>query len=340
MKSLIHRRSYSVVALVAVSYCMLMPSFAHAGAWGEDFEAAILKQMLEKIQMQIDGLLLGTLKSTAISLLNTRVASLVGGSSTSASLVISDWRAYLYQEPGQKALLAYDGFKSATLKGRSSGFSSSSGGTSYESYLEKFSDRHVLDTNLMNSSTTLLGELSSDPIKSVDEGDIRVISAMYATESDPLGYAIRAERFKMTADSQYQTEAQLKAMSSGYKGVQDSAGNTILPGSTIGQMVADVQDIGNKVIAAAQNPTELVGGVITTLANRMITNLIQNGLGKVQASIQREISNVDSQIMSQVDVVNRQLGRGAAYTSNVRQQVNVNLNAAGSGAAMPILSGN
>ncbi len=340
MKSMKIKRLYSLIALIAVSYCTLMPSFVHAGAWGEDFEAAILKQMLEKIQKQIEGQLLGVLKSTAISLLNTRVASLVGGSSTSASLVISDWRAYLYQEPGQKALLAYDGFKSATLKGRSSGFSSASGGPSYESYLEKFSDRHVLDTNLLNSSTTLLGELSSDPIKSVDAGDIRVISAMYSSESDPLGYALRAERFKMGADAQYQTEAQLKATSSGYKGVQDKAGNTILPGSTIGQMVADVQDIGNKVIAAAQNPTELVGGVITTLANRMITNLIQNGLGKVQASIQREISNVDSQIMSQVDVVNRQLGRGAAYTSGVRQQVNVNLNAAGSGAAMPILSGN
>jgi hypothetical protein len=339
MKSSTNRRLYSLVAIIFFSFCTLTPSFVHAGAWGEDFEAAILKQMLEKIQKQIDGLLLGTLKSTAISLLNTRVASLVGGSSKSASLVISDWRAYLYQEPGQKSLLAYDAFKSATLKGRSSGFSSATGGQSYESYLEKFADNHVLASGAANS-TTLLSELSSDPIKSADDGDFRVISAMYASESDPIGYALRAEKAKMIAQSQYQNEAELKAMSSGYKGVQDKAGNTILPGSTIGQMVADVQDIGNKVIASAQNPTELVGGVITTLANRMITNLIQSGLGKVQASIQREITNVDSQIMSQVDVVNRQLGRGAAYTSGVRQQVNVNLNAAGSGAAMPILSGN
>jgi hypothetical protein len=195
----------------------------------------------------------------------------------------------------------------------------------------------VLSADQDTAGLTTLSELSNDPVKSTEEGDFRTISLMYSTQSDPFGYALRAEKFKMIADTQYQNEAQIKAMSSGYKGVQDKYGNTILPGSTIGQMVADVQDIGNKVIAASQNPAELVSGVVTSLANRMITNLIQSGLGKVQATIQREIASVDSQIMNQVNSVNRTLGRGAAYTSEVRQQVNVNLDAAGSGAAMPIL---
>lgn len=333
-------RFRSAVMVIAVACSVLVPSYAHAGAWGESFEAAILKQMLEKIQRQIDGVLLGTLKSTAISLLNTRVANLIGGSSTSASLVITDWRAYLYQEPQTKVKLAMDTiFYPSTLRNRTSNFSSGSGGAVYENYLHNRTEKLLSDADLPAGSVMTISEISPDPISAIGKGDISVFNKLIESGSDPYGYALKAEGYKMKKTEEAQKEQEIKAIASGYKGVEDKHGNTILPGSTVGQMVADVQDIGNKVIAASQNPAELVSGVVTSLANRMITNLIQNGLGKIQSTIQREIASVDSQIMNQVNVVNRTLGQGAMYTSSIRQQVNVNLKAADSGAAMPILSG-
>ncbi|NTW29998.1 MAG: hypothetical protein HGA33_01835 [Candidatus Moranbacteria bacterium] len=331
-------RIFVISAALFVSVISL--NTAHAGAWGESYGSAILKQSLEKIQRQIEGVLLGTLKSTAITLLNSRVANLVGGVSSETSLIITDWREYLYQEPGEKVDSAMDNFYAKTLRGRYSNYSSATT-NNFESYLKKYSENNLKESDLSSSTSSIMSELSSNPSADIDAGDIALFGKMIASESDPYAYALRAEKYKNKMTEQYEKEAEIKATASGYKGVQDKYGNTILPGSTIGQMVADVQDIGNKVIAAAQNPGELVSGVVTSLVNRTITNLIQNGLGQVQSSIQREIANVDSQIMSQVDVVNRTLGQGAAYTSEVRQRVNVNLEATGSGAATPIsTSGN
>ncbi len=333
------KRSIRISVISAVLFVSVASSgTANAGAWGESYGSAILKQSLEKIQRQIEGVLLGTLKSTAITLLNTRVANLVGGVSSEASLVITDWREYLYQEPGEKVDLAMDNFYAKTLRGRYSNYSSATT-NNFESYLKKYSENNLKETDLSSSSSSIMSELSSDPGADIDSGDIALFGKMIASESDPYAYALRAESYKMKVTEQYEKEAEIKATASGYKGVQDEYGNTILPGSTIGQMVADVQDIGNKVIAAAQNPAELISGVVTSLVNRTITNLIQNGLGQIQSSIQREIANVDSQIMSQVDVVDRTLGRGAAYTTEIRQRVDVNLDAAGSGAAIPLLDG-
>jgi hypothetical protein len=109
-----------------------------------------------------------------------------------------------------------------------------------------------------------------------------------------------------------------------------------LQGSTIGQMVADAQDVGNKLIAASQNPAELASGVIVSLVNKTITSTIQKGIGKVQANIQREIKNVDQQISGQVKEINKALGPAAGFVKDVRQQTGVIVKpATNPGAAVP-----
>jgi hypothetical protein len=84
-----------------------------------------------------------------------------------------------------------------------------------------------------------------------------------------------------------------------------------------------VQDIGNKVIAAASNPGELASGVIVSLVNKTITSTIQKGIGKVQANIQREIRNVDQQVSGQLNEINSKLGPAAGFLKRVRQQTDV-----------------
>jgi len=337
------RRIRMASLTVALLFFVVSAPSAHADVWGAAYGAAVLSRTLTNIQNQIDGVLLATLKSTAVTLLNTRVMSLVGGSSVGTSQVITDWKAYLYTQPETKVTSAMDNFYATTLRSRSSasGYVAASGQSSYESYLEARTKSQLstaASTTTATTGTALLSEVSSDPAASIGNGDIRVFSAMTESGSDPFGYALKAQGYQMAVREQEQKAAQVQAAASaGYKGVKDDKGNVILPGATIGLMVANTQDIGNKVIAAASNPGELVGGVISSLTNKMITNLIQKGVGSVQSSIQREITSVDNKIMGQVTTVNTALGTGAKYTAAVKQQTTTNLNAAGSGAAIPIL---
>lgn len=331
-------RAFSLAVLFLFS--VMSSSVAHAGAWGEETALLQVEQVIKYVQGQIEGILLSVLKSTAITLLNTRVMGLVGGTSTGTSQVISDWKDYLYQEPEDRVRLAMDNYYATTLRGRSTGFSSGSG-SSYEAYLQRSAETHLATKNSVSDSISRLGELTSDPAEALSRGDIRVFTAMYSSGSDPFGYSLRAEEYQMAVREQYRKEAELQAVAyAGYKGVRDNDGNVILPGSTVGQMVADVQDVGNKVIAAAQNPVELIGGVVTSLANRMITNMVRNGVGTIQSSINREIRNVDNQVMGSVTTVNRTLGTGAAYTTEIRQRTDMNLGAASVGAVPPIVDGN
>lgn len=324
------------VLILFVSLATLAVPARPAYAWGDAIPAAILKQTLEKIQHQIDGVLLATLKSTAINVLNTKVMQMVAGTSAKDSLIITNWKQYLYQEPAEQTKYAYDTtFKSITLQGRSTGFVPSTGGLSYESKISSYADLHLGNSASLSGNTARLSELSGDPIASVSNGNFRVLSEMYASGSDPIGYSLRAERFLMEESAKNQQEAQVKAMASGYKGVTDKYGNTILPGSTISQMVSNTQDMSNKIIAASQNPSELVGGVIASLANRMITSAIQNGLGDIQSKILREVSSVDNQIMDRVGTVKQSLGRGAIFTPELTQQLTGSAKTSGQGAAVP-----
>lgn len=333
-------RSFRVWSFMAVfSVVVLTTNSAHAGAWGEPVLASLLLHQLQNIDKMIEGVLLGQLKSVAVTMLNNRVANLVGGSSTGTSLIISDWRNYLYTEPDEKVDLAMNDYYTTTLRSKSSGFSTSYGSSSYESYLENLT-RSYLSGNAADSRTTAttLSEATADPVTALQNGDLRAFAALNESGSNPYGYMLQAQGYQMGVREQAQTAAQVKAMASGYKGVEDQNGNTILPSSTISLMVADSQNIGNNIIASAQNPEELISGVVTSLVNRTISNLVQNGVGQVQANLQRQVIGENSRVSNQLGVVKDTLGAGAAYSTNVRQQTSVNPVSAGSGAAAPKIS--
>lgn len=230
-------------------------------------------------------------------------------------------------------------YYTTTLRSKSSGFSAVSGSDSYESYLESLTRNYLSkDSSGSDSNATLLSEASDDPIAALENGDMRAFAALNEAGSNPYGYMLEAQGYQMSVQEQAQISAQVKAMASGYKGVEDSSGNTILPSSTISMMVADSQNIGNNIIAAAENPEELISGVVTSLVNRTISNLVQNGIGQVQANLQRQVVGEYSRVANQVGVVKSTLGAGAVYDTNVSQQKSVNPGSAGSGAAAPTIA--
>lgn len=315
---------------------------ARAEAWGTNIAAAILKQSLEKIARQIEGAILGALKASAIQLLNTQVGQLIGGSSAGGSAIISDWREFLYSEPEQKVQVYMEDFFAQMTSGRASS-------SNYDSPYSLANGTNPTIGNYsvslveagrasLNSSPQPCKELDRfpDPASAIGDGNIAAINAALVNPMcNPIGFSLGTQSVAMQKAEEERNINFVKSIASGYKPIE-SNGKTILPGSTIGQMVADANDIGNKVIAAASNPAELASGIIVSLVNKTITNTIQKGIGNVQANIQREISNVNRQITGQFNEINQALGPAAGFVREVRQQTNVIVKpATNSKAAIP-----
>ncbi len=335
------RKSFRVgMFAVLFAASILFAPQAQAGYWGEPTMAAILKESLEKIARQIEGVMLGALKASAIQLLNSQVGQLIGGSSAGGSAIISDWRQWLYDVPEQKVQVAQEQFFNSVLRGRdSSSYNTmlADQDAGVNNYYEMLADQMKgFDTSgdLSANAAELAG---GDPIAELGKGNLKALNALFVKPTNnPFGLALAYESEMQSVREKAETEQVIKSIASGYKPIE-SNGMTILPGSTIGAMVADANDIGNKVIAGASNPGELASGIIVSLVNKTITSTIQKGIGNVQANIQREIGNVDRQISGQVQSLNQTLGPAAGFVREVRQQTNVIVKpATNPGAAIPM----
>lgn len=289
---------------------------ASADVWGANLEAAVLSQSLSKIQRQIEGATLAALKTSAVSLMNSSVGSLIGGTSTSDSKIITDWQKYLYSDPQSETKVYMKSYINSVTGGKSS----SSFSSDYSSYLETYAKSN-LATLSSSTATSTTEETVSDPKTSVSNGSILAITSAYGSNmnNNPLGLTMASQNVEYTKYQQEQTKASTQAVSHGYKSVE-SSGKVILPGSTIGNIVSNANDVGNKIIAAAENPTELAVGVISTYANKVITNAIESGIGSIKSSIESEVNDVTSEINSQLTTIKTYTGTASTYTNEVLQQ--------------------
>lgn len=313
---------------------------AQAQAWGTtNIFGSLIQTSLEKIARQIEGVMLGAFKASAIQMLNSQVANLVGGTSVGGSAIISDWRSWLYEVPEQRVSVAHEKFFNSVLRGRDSSSYHSmladqdAGVNNYYEMLAAQMEGFDNGGSVYANAEELVG---GDPVAELAGGNLKALNALFAKPTNnPFGLALVYESEMQSAREQARTEQMVKSMSSGYKGIEKN-GMTVLPGSTIGQIVANSQDIGNKVIAAASNPMELASGVIVSIVNQSITSAMQRGIGSIQTNIQREVNAVDRQVMGQFQTLNRALGPTAGFVNEVRQQTNVIVRpSTNPGAAIP-----
>ena len=122
------------------------------------------------------------------------------------------------------------------------------------------------------------------------------------------------EKFDETKKNEQLTAAEKARAGSGFTGTE-SNGKTITPGILVKEQMAGVQNIGNTIIGNATNIPE----VITAIVSQMAIQSIKQGIGKVQANIQKEVTTAQNQASSQQNTAVQKLGPGAQYTSNWSQ---------------------
>jgi hypothetical protein len=302
--------------VIGIFFLVVTALPARADFWGMSIEATILGQSLSKIQRQIEGVTLAALKTTALSVIQAKVNSIVGGTNSTDSKIISDWQVYLYDTPRNTTKTYMTSYLTSATNGRSSGNYSSD----YSSYLQSSAKSNLVTLSDSSIPTTNIEEVVSDPKTSLENGSLLAMDAYWSNPmNNPYGFTLMAQSEEQAKLEQEQQKQFTKSISHGYNSTE-SNGKVILPGSTIGMIVANSQDMGNKVIASAQSPYELAGGVILSLVNRTVSGLIESGIGSVQANIQREVNNVSNNTGIQVNSISISSGTQSTYTTEVKQQ--------------------
>lgn len=317
-------------ALLLFSNMFLPMHVARAGVWGESIAATLLDQSLTTIKNQIEGAILGTLKVAAITMLNSKVGQMVGGSSAGSSLIISDWNQFLYQAPAEKVSVYMNDFFTNVTRGKYAsanyvGVGDPIGniGGNYVAYLVDGAKGQISPGSDSLSSSPCdynLDEYADNPSTIFDDGNWQGFNAFFQPCNNPFGFQIATMGVYSQKLIQEQEQAKIESLAPGFKAAKVN-GNTVTPVATIQGMVNDTQNIGNQLVAVAKNPSEFLSGVVGALVNKTITNLVQRGVGKVQANIKREIGNFDQKVSTALNKANKKLGPAAAFLKDASQRM-------------------
>lgn len=297
--------------------------------WGEAIFAMLSDNVFDSISRQIEGAMLGSLKVAAIKALNSQISQLAGGGSGGQPVFVTDWNKFLNTTPQQQANLYIKNFFQSTTRGKSSianysGIGQTGGSVTgnYAGYLVSQAEKSI-----QNTSPVYDLDQYGNPNTMWSEGDFRSVSAFFKPANNPFGYTLMAENAYATELERQKEIAKTQAQSSGFIGVQKN-GITVTPAGSVQAMVTDVQTLGNKMLAAATNPGEFMSGVVMSVVNTTVNQVVQRGVGEVQSSIQREVGNVNNQINNSITSANATSGPAANFGSilNQRTSVDVNLN--------------
>ena len=323
------KRVQIATLLFVVVVFFVPPQTARADYWGSEAMGVAMDQMMTTIKRVIEGALLGALKSAAIQALNQQVGQLIGGGSSSGqALFITNYNDFLYKGPAKQTELYMNDFFTMTTRGKGSSANYSGAGSSggiggnYAAYLTSVGKQATVQQGAPR--TTNLEEYTKSPQAMFAEGDWRAFNAFFSNPANnPYGYSLQAEQAYQNKLAQEQQVALTKAQSAGGFLPSEQNGTVVAPGGSIQAAQVDVQNLPNQVLANADNPETLIAGVIGAMANKMISGLVQNGIGQVQSNVQRENGNIQSQVSAALDQATKAQGPGAAFTQEIQQRTSI-----------------
>ncbi|GBE16620.1 hypothetical protein BMS3Abin15_00442 [bacterium BMS3Abin15] len=280
-------------SFILVIFGLLIAPCAQASYWGEPIMAANLKQMMEKIYDQIQGMILGALKQAAVETINNSVNSLITSGGASGSLLISDPYDFIFGESRRTAVVSVDHFLNNLVRGRSSISNYSTGREgvrgNYYTYLAENAKRSIIPGSKPPCDI-------GDPHKMFDEGNWRSFNRFLMPHCNPSGVELMAQEFFYETEQANQRVAEARYRAGGGFRDVESGGQVTTPGSIIKDIQSQTQDVGNKILASAKSVPEVITAVVT----KIITKTIKQGIGNAQRNIQKEISNTTGKLTSEL----------------------------------------
>lgn len=232
--------------------------------------------------------------------MNDFFSSITGGrgsSSYDSSGIALNYEAGSYSDPscsssGAKCVEGASTSREGVVKG-SSTFNIL--GQNYENYL--IQQAKNVTTDIIQPKTDLRNYVS-DPSQMFSTGNWRAFSSFVSNPANnPFGFSLLAQEEYHAEEIKNQKLAEIQGVSyGGFKAVT-SDGVVTTPGSTIKDIQSQTLDLGNKIVAAADDPEEVIVAVVNKVVNeafsgigRQISSTIRNYTREANQSVSKATS--------------------------------------------------
>jgi hypothetical protein len=280
-------------------------------AFWPDFLGNAFGAAMDFMLQNIKGIMLGAAKKAAVTALQKEVSFMITGRSSGGAMFVTDWNDYLLAQPTSKADLYINDYITQSTSGRGSmtayipASGEGIGGGSYISVM-------------MQGAKSITSNRPTQPVVTYTGNPSRMFAGAsgFANMNLYLSGINNPWAFNLNVQQSYQQKlnseqqiAQAKVISGqGFIG-QESDGITTTPGSLIKDQVSKVQTMGVDVLANANNLPEVIMAAVSAIISQSITQ----GVGNIQSSVNREISNVRAQSSAQQNSAVQTSGPGALY---------------------------
>lgn len=308
MKAKIIKIKASILA-IAISFSVVFPFSASAGAWGEPIQAAILKQAMEEAYDAFVSSMVASLKITASKLIKDRLEALLLGKSN-RPLYITNYEDFLFLQPQSKAqVLMDDYFKTIT----------SNVSTSTRNSLVQV--QSAVDAEIFGLTEKAVGPDIDDYVDGGAEnifdqnkgGGLTAFNAAFDNPlNNPYGAYVYSSRVALNKIEQERRIAGTMAVAGqGYIGKVDPTTNLIqLPGITLKDMASAVENLPTQIVAFARSIPEVIG----TVAASVLTQTIQAGIYKVTEPIDNQLRDIHNTVEGGYHEVQRDIYKGIKFT--------------------------
>jgi len=229
----------------------------------------MIKQALEVVYRTFDKIMGGTTKQTTALALYSNMTNFIGGSSSGGSLITRDWTKALVEDPEKKTVDIMKDYISETIGGR--------GGSKYEGFGGNYmGELGQAAKKMVSNKETPRASFEGDPGNMFAEKDgFQKFEEWFSGINHPVAYMNHIEDKKREEEAEQKRLAEVPRIA--YQGFEPKGGydNVSIPGSLLKDNLANIQDIGNKVMAGSDGMMETM---ITAILNQIINQMMMQGL--------------------------------------------------------------
>lgn len=332
------KKIISIFLLILMT--LLFPARSHA--W-DAIPAEIMGHAMDEVTKHIDGIQLSMLQQQAMKMLNGQLEKMVGGGSGGDAKFITDWRKVLETDPqkitktfinsGIDSSLNGKGSLSQYIPTSNSGSKTGTGSTGNTPKSEGFGSLMNLASGgggtggYASQLATLAKQSSSEykppvfdfqgsPSQVTSEGTWKKLGNLL--DEKKINYPTNfVDYWRNEYDQKLVSEkkiAETKAVAyQGFIGTGDKNGQGMItnPGILIKEAIANTQDIGNKIIAGATHPEQIISAVVS----QMITQAIEKGIGEVSKMVDKQMGQMTQKAQGELNNAIKTSGPGAAFNN-------------------------
>jgi hypothetical protein len=274
-----------------------------ASAWLDTLIPKFLLPPMDQLLQQLNVMMTGASKQAAIKMITQNVYNSVSGGGGGGPKFIVDWQMTLETDPQKQAAIYIESMSSMSTQMRGSVNYQSSEGVG-GNYMSGLSNIVGGITSQVSSSNKCPLTYTGNPANMFADGTFKNFSKFMSGVNNPWSYQSCMQNAYLEKLASLQKIAEIKAVAN-----QGFIGSPGYPGILIKEKMANVENMGNQVIANANGIAE----VITSAVMKMTMDAMNNGIGNVQAQIQKGAGNPLDKLNTQTQNQSNNFGPGAMF---------------------------